>query len=129
MDRACVLTLRVPGPHEQYDIFDASLAGSFESDVLEVQRYSIRETQVQCIDLSEFVFSLKRRIRFLKLDIEGSEIPVLHKLIDTGAIRSIDLVGVETHERLSSRLNHETIALRERIRGEDLGDRIRLDWL
>jgi FkbM family methyltransferase len=97
--------------------------------LLDLQRYSIRETQVQCIDLSEFIFSLQRRIRFLKLDIEGSEIPVLHKLIDTGAIRSIDLVGVETHERLSPRLKDETNALRERIRSEDLGNRIRLDWL
>ena len=129
MDRPGKLTLRVPQAHAHYSTIQASHAGSFESDALALGHYSITETVVDCIDLAQFILSLGRRIRFVKLDVEGSEIQIIDKMIDTNAIEACDLVEVETHERLSPRLHKETVHLRERIHREGLDEKIRLDWI
>ena len=89
---------------------------------------AISETVVECIDLDAFIRGLERRVRILKLDIEGSEIAVLNRLMDTGAIHLVDVVVVETHERLSPDLQISTDALRKRIAAEGLETKIRLDW-
>ncbi|MGH3136109.1 MAG: FkbM family methyltransferase, partial [Gaiellaceae bacterium] len=41
--------------------------------------------EVEAIDLSQFVLDLDRDVRVLKIDIEGAECPVVHRLLDTGA--------------------------------------------
>jgi FkbM family methyltransferase len=126
MDRHCTLKFTVPEAHESYDRFQASLSGSFE-EVLDLNRYLVKEFVVSCIDLSDFVFSIGR-VKFIKLDIEGSEIAVINRLLDTGAIELIDLIGVETHERLSENLRLRTKLLRERIAEMNLTEKICMEW-
>jgi FkbM family methyltransferase len=128
MDRPCKLTFRVPRAHETYDAVAAATAGSFEPDALDQGRYEIDETDVECINLIDFLRGLKRRVRFIKLDIEGSEIGILNKMIDTGTINLVDQFAVETHERQIPRLADETAALRERVRQNGLDKKIRFDW-
>jgi hypothetical protein len=65
--------------------------------------YSVTETQVECVDLDAFIRGLQKRVCLLKLDIEGSEIAVLNRLLDAGTIDLIDLVVVETPEKQISR--------------------------
>jgi hypothetical protein len=84
---------------------------------------------VECIDLSEFIFSLGSRVRLVKLDIEGAEIGVINHLIDTGAVELIDLVVVETHEKQMPFLLEQTEELRQRIKNTSLQSKFRLDWI
>jgi FkbM family methyltransferase len=128
MNRRCTLKLRARDPHAGKDVIDVSLASSFIPESLNSDSFSVTETEVECIDLSEFIEKLGRRVRLLKLDIEGSEIPVLNHLIDMKMMDRIDLIAVETHEKQMPQLLGDTNSLRERIEREGLGTKCRLDW-
>jgi FkbM family methyltransferase len=129
MDRDCKLSFQMPQAHEQYDVVDASTAATFTEGVMETDRYSVREVNIQCIDLEKFIKDLGRRVRILKLDVEGSEVAIINKLMDTGTIDQIDLVIAETHDWLMPALVDPTNALRKRIASEARDDTIRLDWV
>jgi hypothetical protein len=72
---------------------------------------------------------LRKRVRLLKLDIEGAEIPVINQLIDSSTIDLIDLLVVETHEKQQPSLIEETDRLRNRIRELGYNSKFRLDWV
>jgi FkbM family methyltransferase len=152
MDCSCVLALRTVGAHQQWDAIDVTVGASFIIDWEEKinlieqlktsgaltavdpilysthQNLDVTETQVECLDLDVFIRGLKKRVRLLKLDIEGSEIAVLNRLLDSGTIDFIDLVVTETHEKWIPSLREGTDALRHRIEAAGLTDKIRLDW-
>jgi FkbM family methyltransferase len=126
MDRDCVLTLVSPDPHAGLDGIETTVSSSFSTGKVR-GTYSVRETRVECVDLVAFVRSVDH-VRVLKLDIEGSELPVLNALLDSGAIDLVDHVIVETHEKCMPQLVGETEALRDRIAAAGLGGKICLDW-
>lgn len=125
MDRNCSLILRSPAAHGNWDTLDSTVSSSFVRDDLPEGR----QTSVECIDLSDFINSLGKRVRLLKIDIEGAEIPVINRLIDSGAVDLIDLAVVETHEKQHPSLLHETNALRNRIAALGYASKFRLDWI
>lgn len=84
--------------------------------------------EVEVIDLAEFIASLEGPIKLLKLDVEGVECPILNRLIDTGVVRRIERILVETHDDKIPELREETDALRRRIAAEGL-THINLDWV
>jgi FkbM family methyltransferase len=129
MDRDCELPFRMPEAHDQFDAVDASTAASFTDGAMETERYSVKEANIRCIDIDKFINNLGRRVRILKLDVEGAEIAIINKLMDTGTIDLIDLVIAETHDWLMPALVDPTNALRERIVLEGRVDTIRLDWI
>jgi hypothetical protein len=128
MDRQCVLTLKTPRPHGHWDAIETTVAASFTPGALAIDEYAVQDDQIECIDLDQFIQSLGRRVRLLKIDIEGSEIAVLNRLMNTGTIGLIDLTVVETHEKQMPHLLEATDALRKRIQLEGLETTIRLDW-
>ncbi|HEY4528221.1 MAG TPA: FkbM family methyltransferase [Candidatus Paceibacterota bacterium] len=81
---------------------------------------------VEVVDFSEFIRKLGKPVALFKLDVEGEEIRVLNKLIDTGEISNIRNILVETHERFPS-LKDQTKKLRRRIRELKLKN-IDLNW-
>jgi FkbM family methyltransferase len=83
---------------------------------------------VDQIDLPAFIAALPRRVSILKLDIEGSEVPILEHLLDMGIASRIDCIFAEMHEGDVPELLERTIALRERIAREKL-IHITLDWV
>jgi FkbM family methyltransferase len=83
-------------------------------------------TMCELVDLSEFIQSLDKPIALLKMDIEGEEVKVLNKLIDTGMIKNIKQVVVETHERIPE-LKVSTEVLRQKIKKLGLKN-IDLNW-
>ena len=117
------LDVSAPKAHEQWDEIDTTVGSSF------VFRESndVTSTDVECIDLAAFISSIPH-VRLLKLDIEGSEIPVINHLMETGVIEKIDLTVVETHERFSAELAADTAQLRKAIAAAGMETRIRLDW-
>ncbi len=86
-----------------------------------------RSVEVRIRRLSSFIASLKRRVRLLKLDVEGAEVEILNDLIDSGTIGLIDAVIAETHEEKIQDLAGPTSDLRCRIRKENIRN-VYLDW-
>jgi FkbM family methyltransferase len=124
MDRECTLPFSSPKAHFEWDDIDVTVAGSFKgSDVDHIN------SEVRCISLSNFIFSLNKNVRLLKMDIEGSEIEVINNLLDTNAIQRVDLTIVETHEKQRPSLLSLTNAMRNRITDLGLVSKIRLDWI
>jgi FkbM family methyltransferase len=81
--------------------------------------------QVGLTRLSDVVEKLGP-IRMMKMDIEGHEIEVINDLIETGAIKKIDRLFVELHDRKNPQLVDATQALRENIRRAKV--RADLNW-
>lgn len=86
-----------------------------------------KNVEVEIIDLCKFIESLNRRIRILKMDIEGVECRVLEKMIGTGVIEKIDYAFVETHDHKIPELKAETNSIRELIKTRGIRN-INLDW-
>ena len=126
MDRKCTLELVTPNAHEKWDEFDTSTGSTVMLNQLPA---GTSKTSIECIDLSEFIFSLNQRVRFLKLDIEGAEICVIDGLIDTKATDRVDLIVVETHERQLPFLREQTDRMKQRISESGLQGKFRLDWI
>jgi FkbM family methyltransferase len=83
---------------------------------------------VDAVDLAEFVLGLDRAVKVVKIDVEGAECPIVHRLLDTGAIDRIGTVLVELHDRHIPELRGENDLLRERIVREGLAERVLTDW-
>jgi FkbM family methyltransferase len=83
--------------------------------------------EVETTRLSDFIQTMSRRIKLIKMDIEGSECEVLNDLIDTGVIHSIDLVLVELHVRIGP-LVPDIDLLKKRLYYANITN-INLDWI
>lgn len=85
-------------------------------------------TEVDLIDLSEFINGFNTPIKVLKIDIEGAEIEVLNKLIDTRKYENIGKILVETHETKITTQVEELKTLKRRIKVLGIKN-INLNWL
>ena len=84
-------------------------------------------TTVTVLDLDRVVADLTSPPDLLKLDVEGTEIEILERLIDTGRLETIPNVVVEMHDDVIPELAERGAQLRERL--EDSRYRhVRLDW-
>ncbi len=88
-----------------------------------------RAVEVEVIDLADFIARLGKPIKILKMDIEGAEYKVLHRLIESGVIDSIEQVFVETHAHSIRSLREPDKAIRALIEARDLGHKIDLNWV
>jgi len=87
-----------------------------------------RFTEVEVIDLADYILKLDRRVSLLKLDVEGAECRILRRLIDSGAIDRVDLMYVEMHDQKIPELREESDALR-RLVAEHGWRHVHLDWV
>ena len=83
---------------------------------------------VETIDLAAFIEDLNTNVKVVKMDIEGSEVQVINKMIDTGIIRKIEHLLVETHDKKVPELREDTDTLRQRIADNNLTN-IDLEWI
>ena len=87
-----------------------------------------RHVLVDGIRFTEFLDGLgDRRVRLLKMDIEGAEVEVLNELLDAGWHERIDQAFIEVHDRQIPALAEPTRRLRERLAALGAGH-FRLDW-
>jgi FkbM family methyltransferase len=84
--------------------------------------------EVEAIDLCKFIEDLGSSIEVLKIDIEGSEYEILHKLIDTGLIYKIKQVHVELHAKKIPELEDKENKIKQRIKDLEL-DHININWV
>ena len=123
-----------PGTARLYlyvDAVDDPVGASVGTSVLEDKGNvdSERYLDVDAVDLAEFVLALDEPVRVLKLDVEGAECPIVHRLLDTGAIDRIETVFVELHDRHIPALKLENERLRERLAREQLTEKVLTDWI
>lgn len=118
-----VRLFRTANFHQQPDA--ASISSSLFSDKANIQ--SDQYVEVEQIDLVPFIKSLNRRIRILKIDIEGSEVPLLEHMLSTHTIDQVDVVFAETHEKRIPSLAQRTERLRE-VANRRFPGKLFLDW-
>lgn len=85
-------------------------------------------TEVDQIDLLDFLNRLNTPIQILKLDIEGAEILIIEKIISSKVFEKINAIFAETHERKIPQLTDLTRQLRALV-ARDHATRINLDWV
>ena len=83
--------------------------------------------EIEVIDLCEFIKSLNSRVKVVKMDIEGAEVRILKKLIETDLISKIDYMFVEMHDEALPELRESSNEIRELIKSKNL-NHINLDW-
>lgn len=80
---------------------------------------------VQAIDFSWFVHELPEATIVCSMDIEGSEFPVLRKMIKNGTLQCISVLDIEFHHRLMN--DEDTESARKLIQEiSELGVIVRL---
>ena len=84
--------------------------------------------EIKVIDFINYINKQKKDISLLKINIEGSEIDILYKIIDLTMHDKIKYIFVETHERFSHKLGLETAKLKLRIKNLNINN-INLDWV
>lgn len=83
---------------------------------------------VETVDLDGFLAGLGRPAALLKLDIEGMELPVLRRLVETGRIEHVRHVLVEMHDHAAGGGHtSEGDAVRALLEGRRYAH-VRLDW-
>lgn len=83
--------------------------------------------QVKVVDFGAFLRSLDCRVRLIKVDIEGAEVPLLEALLEKDVLDKIDFIFVETHEDRIPELRERTEKLRAAYMRR-FGDRVNFDW-
>jgi FkbM family methyltransferase len=103
-----------------------SVGSSLKSSKSNVRKDKFFEVDV--IDLSEFITDLKKRVRVLKIDVEGAECEIINKLIDTGLHKHIDFILAETHEKQIPEIKNDVEKLKKRIKDLKITN-IDLNWI
>jgi FkbM family methyltransferase len=83
---------------------------------------------VDVVSLCDFIESLNKPVKVLKIDIEGSEIGLLNEMIDRNIAKDIPHIFAETHEKKIPSLREETEKLKRRIENNNLPN-INLNWI
>lgn len=89
-----------------------------------------KSCKVATIDIISFIEQLNKKVKLLKLDIEGAEIEILERLFEFNAFDKIEYIAVETHETIIKDPQY-LIRLKEikkKIQSNGLDKRITLDW-
>jgi FkbM family methyltransferase len=82
---------------------------------------------VEAVDFIEFINSLGKKVMLIKIDIEGAEINLIERIIDSGSYKNIGQIFVETHEHKIPELVEPTNTLRARIKKRGITN-INLNW-
>jgi FkbM family methyltransferase len=83
--------------------------------------------EVETVDLDSLIAWIDRPVTLLKLDVEGAELQLLRRLIETGRIASVEHVLVEMHDQRVPSLLAEGVRVRTLL-AEHGHDHVRLDW-
>jgi FkbM family methyltransferase len=84
--------------------------------------------EIEVIDFSEFISSLNRRIKLVKMDVEGAECEILIKMINTGLIQKIDHMFIERHDHKIPELKPTMEKIEQMLLDRNLTN-VHLDWI
>ena len=112
--------------HAERDQVTYSTGSSIIEDKENVNKNNYIE--VELVNLCEFLKLFNKKVKVLKIDIEGAEVELLNDLMDDDLIRDIPYVFVETHEKKIPSLRKSTATLKKRIEEENYSN-INLNWI
>lgn len=95
------------------------------------EKYNVKKDdfeEVEAIDIVEFILNLNKQIDLIKIDIEGAEVEVINHIIDTKAIDKVNKIVCEVHDKKYKFLQKNTMLLREKIKDNNLENKINLSW-
>jgi FkbM family methyltransferase len=108
----------------------SGLCGS-EASSLEISKNNLDTKQSVIVDtqiLSDFIFSINRKVTLLKIDVEGHEDVVLRELILSGVFSQIELAIVEVHDGKYDFMKPRIDALKNLVAEKGLVEKIDLTW-
>jgi FkbM family methyltransferase len=87
-----------------------------------------RKITVKTIDFSRFIRELPHKTICVSMDIEGSEYPVLRKMLEEGTASRMALLDIEFHHRLLIGEDEATSStLRRALEGEGVLTKLKLE--
>ena len=54
-------------------------------------------SDVTCVDISRYIFELEKKVKCLKIDVEGTEYKLIENIISSGAIHNVENILLEDH--------------------------------
>jgi FkbM family methyltransferase len=87
-----------------------------------------KKQSIEVIDLIEFMQKQNRKIDLVKLDIEGAEIGILHRIIAAEVWHLFDRMYVETHETKIPSHVQELQLIKQQIKEKGITN-IKLNWI
>jgi FkbM family methyltransferase len=84
--------------------------------------------EIEVVNLVEFIKSLNKKVDLVKIDIEGAEIEILKKVIETDAHTLFKIMYVETHETKIPDQKVELEQIRMKMKEKQIGNII-LNWI
>lgn len=84
--------------------------------------------EVETVDLARFINELDTQVRMIKMDVEGYEYRLINALLDSEAIKRIDMIHVEDHcDRVAGLVDERDRTLR-RIMNVGLSHKFDFEW-
>lgn len=83
---------------------------------------------VETVDLASYIEGLPRRVKLLKIDVEGLEVLLIEHLLERQVLDRIDLIMCETHEYKIPGLAAQLRQLRQRLARAGI-NHVNLDWV
>lgn len=83
---------------------------------------------IEVVDLVEFMQQQNRKIDLVKLDVEGAEIEILHRVLAAEAWHLFDRMYVETHETKIPSHVKELQFIKQQIKEKGITN-IKLNWI
>jgi FkbM family methyltransferase len=87
-----------------------------------------KKQSIEVIDLIEFMQKQNRKIDLVKLDVEGAEIEILHRVIASEAWHLFDRMYVETHETKIPSQVQDLQLIKQQIKEKGITN-IKLNWI
>jgi len=84
--------------------------------------------EVETVDLDGFISTMDRKVDILKMDVEGAEIDILHRLIENETYRKVGLILVETHETKIPGHQQKVADLKNLLQEKNIQN-IKLNWI
>ncbi|MBR3676616.1 MAG: FkbM family methyltransferase [Alphaproteobacteria bacterium] len=84
-------------------------------------------TEIECIDLCEFIDNLKEPVDLLKMDVEGAEFDILYKMITQGTYKKVKTILVEKHDDVIPDIVKKAGIVKKLIREKNIQN-IDLNW-
>ncbi len=103
-----------------------TVGSSIKSDKINVNINKVHKAEV--IDLILFMQEQKQRINLVKMDIEGAEIEILYKILETESWHLFDRMYVETHETKIHSHVKELDNIKKLIKQKGIKN-IKLNWI
>jgi FkbM family methyltransferase len=87
-----------------------------------------KNQSIEVVDLVEFMQQQNRKIDLVKLDVEGAEIEILHRIIATETWHLFDRMYVETHETKIPSQAQELLLIKQQLKEKEITN-IKLNWI